>query len=78
MHLRFIGCKLSGSEVLDSILAILLFPERQVLLQELDDGLSISEGFLIDIINFLEGLRESMFAKFACLLVVIHDFVVED
>jgi len=66
------------SEVLDSILTVLFLPERQVLLQQLDDGLGISKGFLINVINFLEGLRESLLTKGASLLMVVHDLVVED
>ena len=65
------------SEVLDSVLTVLLLPEGQVLLQQLDDGFGISKGFLVNVINFLEGLRESLLTKGACLLMVVHHLVVE-
>jgi len=45
-----------SSEVLNGILAILFLPERQVLLEKFDDGLCISEGLLVNIVDFLEGL----------------------
>jgi len=58
-------------------LLLFLLPEGKVLLEELDDGLGISEGFLVDVINLLESVRQSLFTKFTCLLVVVHNFVVE-
>ena len=66
------------SEVLNGIFAIFFLPEGQVLLEQLDDGLGISEGFLIDVINFFEGLLEGGLSKFAGLLVVVHNLVIED
>ena len=66
------------SEVLNCIIGIFLLPEGQVLLEQLDDGLGISEGLLIDVVNFLEGFREGSLAELARLVVVVHDFVVED
>ena len=44
------------SQVFDSVVAIFLLPETEVLLKELDDRFGISEGFFIDIINLLESL----------------------
>ena len=66
------------SKVLNGVVGIFLLPERQVLLEQLDDRLGVSEGLLIDIVNFLEGFREGSLAELARLLVVSHHFVVED
>ena len=56
---------------------LLFFPEGEVLLEELDDGLGISEGLLIDVINLLKSIRQGLLTEFAGLLVVVHHFVVE-
>jgi hypothetical protein len=59
-------------------LLLFFFPEGEILLKEFDDGFGISEGFLIDVINLLESIRESGFSEFTGLLVVVHNFIVED
>jgi len=59
-------------------LLFFFFPEGEVLFKELDDGFGISESLLVDVIDFLEGIRECGFSEFTSLLVVVHDFVVED
>ena len=66
------------SKVLNSVVGIFLLPEGQVLLEQLNDGLGVSEGLLVDIVNFLEGFREGSLTELACLLVVVHHFIVED
>jgi len=68
---------LSCSKVIDDGLALFLLPEGKVLLEELDDGLGISEGLFIDVIDLLEGLGKSLLAELASLLVVVHNLVVE-
>jgi hypothetical protein len=55
-----------------------LFRSGKVLLEKFNDGFGISEGFFIDIINFLKSLRKGSFSKGACLRVVVHNFVVEN
>jgi hypothetical protein len=65
------------SEVFHSVLLFFLFPERKVLLEKLNDGLSISESLLINVIDLLEGVRQSLLSKSACFLVVVHHFVME-
>ena len=72
------GTQGSCSEIVDDGLALLFLPERQVLLEELDDGLGISEGLLVDLIDLLEGVGERLLAELASVLVVVHDLVVED
>ena len=57
---------------------LLFLPERKVLLEELDDGFGVSEGFFVDIIDLLKSIRQSLLSKFAGLLVVVHNFVVEN
>jgi len=66
------------SEVLDGILLFFLLPEGEVLLEELDDGLGVSEGLFINVVNLLEGIREGLLSELAGLLVVVHHLVVED
>jgi hypothetical protein len=44
------------SEVFNSItVSLFFFPERKIFLEEFNDGLSISEGFLINIIDIFKG-----------------------
>ena len=57
---------------------LFFFPEGEILLKEFDDGFGISEGFLIYVINLLKSIRESGFSEFTGLLVVVHNFIVED
>jgi hypothetical protein len=68
---------LSCSKVIDDGLTLFLLPEGKVLLEELDDGLGISEGLFIDVIDLLEGLGKSLLAELASLLMVVHNLVVE-
>jgi hypothetical protein len=58
-------------------LFFLFFPEGKVLLEQLNDGLGVSEGLLVDIVNLFKSVGQSLLAEFAGLLVVIHDLVVE-
>jgi hypothetical protein len=67
-----------SSEVLDGVLLLLFFPERQVLLEELNDGLGISEGLFVDIVNLLESIRQSLLTELTGRLVVVHNLVMED
>ena len=58
--LEFLGsqaCCWAVSKILNGVLVLLLLPEGQVLLEKLDDGLGIPEGFLVDVVNFLESIR---------------------
>jgi hypothetical protein len=58
-------------------LLFLFLPEREILLEELDDRLGVSEGFFINVIDLLEGIRECGFTKFTGLFMVVHHFVME-
>jgi hypothetical protein len=75
--LGLVSIRYVSSEVLDGVLLLLFFPEGEVLLEKLDDGLGISESFLVDIIDLFERVGQSLLTKFASLLVVVHHFVVE-
>ena len=44
------------SKIFNSVVTFFLLPEGQVLLEQLDDGLGVSEGLLIDVIDLLESL----------------------
>ena len=69
-----------GSEVVDLVIAVLvlLAPEGEVLLEELNDGLGITEVVLLELINLVESLLEGGVSEGASISVVLHDFVVED
>lgn len=41
------------SEILEVISVIVLLPQRQVLLEELDDRLGVPEGFLVALVDFV-------------------------
>ena len=71
--------KPATSQVVDLVIALFLFfPEGEIFLEELNDGLGISEGLFIDIIDLLKCVGEGLFTKLASLLVVVHDLVMED
>ena len=74
------GGDLSVSKVVDLVvLTLFLFlPEGQVLLKELDDALGVTEVVLLELVDLVEGISEGVVSKLASLLVVLHDFVVED
>jgi len=67
------------SKVVNLVGILLLFsPESQVLLQELNDGLGITEVVLLELVNLVEGVLEGLVGEVAGGLVVLHDLVVED
>ena len=66
-----------NSEILNGVLLLFLLPEGEVLLEELDDGLGISEGLFVNVVNLLESIREGLLTEFTGLLVVVHDLIVE-
>ena len=67
------------SEVVDLVSTLLLIlPQGQVLLEELDDALGVTEVVLLKLVNLVESILEGLISKFASSLVVLHDFVVED
>ena len=71
--------KPATSQVVDLVIALLLFfPESQVLLEKLDDALSIAEVVLLELVNLVEGLLKSVIGKFASLGVVLQHLIVED
>jgi len=65
------------SEIIDGVLLFLFLPEGEVLLEEFDDGLGISESFLVDVIDLFEGIGQGCLTELAGLLVVVHHLVVE-
>ena len=70
---KYFGC----SQVFNGVLLFFFLPQRQVLLEEFDDRLSISESLFINIINLLEGLGQGLLTKLTGFLVVVHHLVVE-
>ena len=71
---------LLSSQVLNVVISVafLLFPESKVLLEKLNDGVGVTEGLLIDVVNFVHGVLESGLSQLACLFVVLHHLIVED
>jgi len=66
------------SQVIDRVIALLfLLPEGEVLLEELDNALGITEVVLLELVNLVESGLESEVSELAGLLVVLHDLVVE-
>ena len=66
------------SKVFNTIVTLLFFPEADVLLEKLDDGLGISESFLVNIVDLFKGLRKCIFTKSAGFGFVTNNFVFED
>ena len=72
-------CKPAISQVVDLVIALLfLFPEGEVLLEELNDALGIAEVVLLELVDLVESLLESAISELASLGVILQDFVVED
>jgi len=68
-----------ASQVVNCVVALFfLAPEREVLLQELDDALGIAEVVLLELVNLVESILEGLVGELASGLVVLHDFVMED
>ena len=66
------------SQVIDVLALLLFFPEGEVLLEELDDGLGVTEIVLLELINLVKSILEGLVGKLAGGLVVLHHLVVED
>ena len=67
------------SQVVDLVITLLfLFPEGEVLLEELDDALSVTEVVLFELVDLVESLLESVISELTGLGVILEDLVVED
>jgi len=70
---------LVSSQVIDGVITLLfLLPESEVLLEELDDALGVTEVVLLELVDLVESLLESGISEFASLGVILEDLVVED
>ena len=69
----------ASSQVVDGVVLVLIFllPERQVLLEELDDALSVAEVVLLELIDLVESLLEGVVSELAGPLVILEHLVVE-
>ena len=78
-RLRFLPGRHS-SHIVEVVAAIFFFflPESQVLLQELDDALGVTEIVFLQLVDLVKGFLESFVGELACGLVVLHDFIMED
>ena len=68
----------STSQVIDLVVVLFLLPEREVLLQQLDDALGVTEVVLLELIDLVESRLESVVCELAGLRVVLQHLVVED
>ena len=67
------------SQVVDLVVTLLfLFPEGEVLLEELNDALSVTEVVLFELVDLVESLLESVISELTGLGVILEDLVVED
>ena len=67
-----------SSEVFNGVVTLFFFPEAQVLFKEFNNGFGVSEGFLINIVNFLEGFGQSGFTELTSFLMVIENLILEN
>ena len=67
----------SSSQVLDGLATFLLFPESEVLLEELDDRLSVAEILFGNLVDLVKGRLEGFLSKLAGALLVLHNLIVE-
>ena len=67
------------SQVIDFVfsVAFLFLPESQVLLEKLNDALCVAEFILLQRVDLVESLSESLVSKFTRRRVVIHHLVME-
>jgi hypothetical protein len=78
--LNYLGySELTRSKVVDLVATLfLVFPESKVLLEKFNNALGVTEVILLELVNFVKCILESLVGKFASSLVVLHNFVVED
>merc|ERR1711957_266507 len=68
-----------SSKIIDGVVDVLLLsPEGEVLLEELNDGLGITEVVFLELVDFVEGILEGLVGEVTGGLVVLEGFVVED
>ena len=68
----------STSQVVDLVVIFLLFPESQVLLEELDDALGVTEVILLELIDLVQSVLQGGVCELTGLGVVLQHLVVED
>ena len=69
-----------SSQVVDLVFTgvlFFLFPESQILLEQLDDALGVAEVFLLEFIDLVKSFLEGFISEVASRLVVLHHFVME-
>ena len=57
---------------------LFLLPKGEVLLEEFDDALGVTEVVFLELIDLVECLLESVVGEFAGLGVILEHFIVED
>ena len=71
--------KREASEVINVVASILLFfaPEGEVLLQQFNDALGVTEVVLFKLVDLVKCILETLVSEVAGGLVVLHDLVME-
>ena len=71
--------KPATSQVVDLVIALLLFfPESQVLLEKLDDALSIAEVVLLELVNLVESGLKGIVSELTSFCVILKHLIVKD
>ena len=66
------------SQIVDGVVILFLFfPESEVLLEELDDTLSVTEVILLKLVNLIKGILQSLICEADSLLGVLVGLVIE-
>ena len=60
------------------VVLFFILPEGEILLEQLNDALSVAEVILLKLIDLIEGLLESGVSELTCASVVLENLVVED
>ena len=70
---------LVSSQILNVVSALAFFlPEGKVFLKKLDNGLSISEGLLVALVNLVKSVLESGLTEGTSFLVIVLNLIVEN
>jgi len=66
------------SQVIDSVVALFLFfPESEVLFEELDDALGVTEVVFLELVNLVEGILQGLVSEVDSFLGVLLGLVVK-
>jgi len=67
----------STSQVINCVIVLFLFPECEVLLEQLNDALSVTEVVFLELVNLVESRLKGGIRKLTSLGMILKNFVVE-